>query len=431
MKALFRVLRTALPTTLLAACGGSAPLDVVMTPTPPTSATPRCAPYAGPPLSALRHYTGTLHAHSSYSDGDIHTVPADYYRQIRDAGYAFAGGSEHSDTLDPLVFLSVGDDCFSTPDGLLTCLTPTADEWVKWRRIAEQAAAASQADFLAIRGFEWTSDRFGHINVYFSRNFSNAKTDLGYLVTMETFWQWFTRAPDTPGLGGSLLAPVPFGGGNDGLGHFNHPSDKCLTDTDPGCNWNDYALVPEAVPRMFGMEVYNDSNGGDRYLADYARALDAGWRLAPVGAEDEHRVSFGADNRPKTVTLATRLDEAGFREALMARRTYALSPGERLHASLIVDHQAPMGAQLDCPVTAAPIALDVQIEEADGAPFVGQYRLYGPGGETISSAPADAEGRARFALPVVASDTRWYFVRADRDDGTSAAYLAPVWIRGQ
>ena len=92
MKALFRVLRTALPTTLLAACGGSAPLDVVMTPTPPTSATPRCAPYAGPPLSALRHYTGTLHAHSSYSDGDIHTVPADYYRQIRDAGYAFAGG---------------------------------------------------------------------------------------------------------------------------------------------------------------------------------------------------------------------------------------------------------------------------------------------------------------------------------------------------
>ena len=41
------------------------------------------------------------------------------------------------------------------------------------------------------------------INVYFSRNFTNAKTDLGYLVTMETFWQWFARDPALPGLGGS------------------------------------------------------------------------------------------------------------------------------------------------------------------------------------------------------------------------------------
>ena len=34
--------------------------------------------------------------------------------------------------------------------------------------------------FTGFRGFEWTSDRFGHINVYFSRNDTNAKIDGGY-----------------------------------------------------------------------------------------------------------------------------------------------------------------------------------------------------------------------------------------------------------
>jgi hypothetical protein len=427
MKTVFRFL---LPTGLaavLAACGSSAPLEPGA---PPSPVTARCAAVEGPSLLALKQYEGTMHAHSSYSDGDIHTVPADYYRQIREAGYAFAGGSEHSDTLDPLVFISLGNDCFTTPDGLLTCLTPTPDELVKWQRIEEQAAAASDEDFFAIRGFEWTSDRFGHINVYFSRNFSNAKTDLGYLVTMETFWQWFARDPDTPGLGGSLLAPVPLGGGADGLAHFNHPSDKCLTDSDPGCNWNDYTLIPEAVPRMFGMEVYNDRNGADRYQADYVRALDAGWRLSPIGAEDEHELEFGSEVRPKTVTLATSLDEAGFREAWMARRTYALSPGEHLRATLVVDAQAPMGAQLRCPSGSDTIPMEVRLEERDGQPFIGRYQLFGSGGDTLAAVPADSEGRARFSLPVVADETRWYFVRADRDDGTSAAYLAPVWIHG-
>lgn len=431
MKSTFPPLLPVALSTVLVACGSGAPLDTGMQPPPSQPVAPRCAPTEGPALATLKHYEGTMHAHSSYSDGDIRTVPADYYRQIREAGYTFAGGSEHSDTLDPLVFLSLGNDCFTTPDGLLTCLTPTADELVKWRRIAEQATAASDENFLAIRGYEWTSDRFGHINVYFSRNFSNAKTDLGYLVTMETFWQWFTRDPATPGLGGSLLAPVPLGGGSDGLAHFNHPSDKCLADGDPGCNWNDYALVPDAVPRMFGMELYNDGNGGDRYLSDYMRALDAGWRLAPVGAEDEHERAFGSDDRPKTVTLATSLDEAGFREAWMARRTYALSPGEHLRATVIADGQAPMGAQLTCPTASGTIPLQVALQERDGSPFRGTLQLFGHGaGEPLASMPADAAGGAGFALPVVADETRWYFVRADRLDGTSAAYLAPVWIHG-
>ena len=42
-----------------------------------------------------------------------------------------------------------------------------------------------------------------------------------------------------------------------------------------------------AAERMFGMELYNDSNRDDQYHPFYVRALDAGWKLSPIGSEDE------------------------------------------------------------------------------------------------------------------------------------------------
>ncbi len=415
-----------LAATALSACGGSSGSDDAEQ---PVSIVQKCDAYTGPDSASLKHYTGAMHEHSSYSDGDIHSVPADYYRAIRESGYDYAAGSEHSDTLDALVFISLGDDCFTTPDGLLTCLTPTSDELLKWRNIAAQAGRESGEDFFAIRGFEWTSDRFGHINVYFSRNFSNAKTDLGYLVTMETFWQWFAREPNAIGLGGSALAPLPFGGGADGLAHFNHPSDKCLFDGDPGCNWNDFKLIPSAVERMFGMELYNGGrSGSERYMADFVRALDKGWRLSPVGGEDEHGTDFGSDESPKTVTIAQSLDEAGFREAWLARRTYALAPGRLLHADVVVDEQAPMGARLNCNAAQGSVSMRVRVTERDGSAFAGDYRLFSSGGIELATASGD---EVRFELSVEAGEERWFFVRADDPEGGSAAYLAPVWIRGK
>lgn len=392
-------------------------------PSSPT-AVAHCEAYTGPALAGLHHYEGAMHEHSAYSDGDIRHIPRDYMRVIREAGYDFVGSSEHSDTLDTGVFISLGADCFTTPDGLLTCLTPTADELVKWRSTATQAQdASSGGDFLAIRGFEWTSDRFGHISVYFSKNFSNAKTDLGYLVTMETFWSWFGRDPDTIGLGGSITAPVPFGGGGDGLAHFNHPGDKCLSDADPGCNWNDFALVPSAVERMFGIELFNGGGRRGRYESDWIRALDKGWRLSPIGSEDEHEDKYGSEERAKTVTIASALTAEAFREAWLARRTYALVSGRHLRAELDAGGH-PMGATLDCD-TGGSVPLNVRIRERDGGRFDGELVLIGSGGVEIARSRGD---RLQVELPVAESE-RWYFVRVDDAAGESVAYLAPVWVR--
>ena len=191
-----------------------------------------------------QEYVGAMHEHSAYSDGYPGSRPADYYESGESYGLDFMGGSEHSDNLGvPLVF---NEECL-TP-GITACAVAdddsTSDSFRKWDATAEQAAASSTEDYSAFRGFEWSSDRFGHINVYFSENYVSDKTDGGAAATLETFLRWFLRTPAREG-------------GADGIATFNHPDGKKLSDTDPARNWNDFAYVPSADYRFVGIETFN------------------------------------------------------------------------------------------------------------------------------------------------------------------------------
>lgn len=386
-----------------------------------------CSAYIGPAPAQLQAYEGMMHQHSSYSDGDIHSTPADYYAAGRQHGYSYVAGSEHSDTDDIGVYVDTGADCTTSVAGAVTCDTPTSDRLQKWQSTAVQAAQATTDRFLAVRGLEWTSDRFGHINVYFSRNFANAKTDGGYAVTMTTFYDWFSRAPGMPGDGGGLTSPVPMGGGADGLATFNHPGDKCNLAQygDSGCDWNGFAYVAAAADRMFGIEAYNSVQGNDRYQPYIAAALDQGWHLSMVGAEDDHKATFGQDIRPKTVTLATAPTADAFKAAWLARRTYALAPGQHLRAQLEVEGH-PMGSTLQCDAHST-VRMNVSVLQKNGSPFHGSLRLYTDGGKELARS---GSAQAGFDIPVI-SGTHWYFVRVHGADGRSVAYLAPVWIEGR
>src|SRR5690606_3901714 len=81
--------------------------------------------------------------------------------------------------------------------------------------------------------------------------------------------------------------------------------------------------------QMIGMELFNgNSDYGDpdkRHPAgSYGRALDRGWHIGAVGAEDSHDTSWGRPHKPKTVILADELTRASLRQALEARRFYAI-----------------------------------------------------------------------------------------------------------
>ena len=288
-------------------------------------------PATGAGAATVQPYVGSLHEHSGYSDGWPGSRPQTYYESGRNFGLDFMGSSEHSDNADvPIVASEYCIDALVAPTCLLADPVNPLDSFRKWDATLEQAHAATTPTFTAFRGFEWTSDRFGHINVYFSKADANAKVDGGY-ATMDTFYSWLTRA-------------ASLGGGSDGLATFNHPGAKSLDDSDPGFNWNDFAYVPAADNHMVGIEVFNDRKD---YGSFYARALDKGWHLGAIGAEDlghHYTDDWGGPSWAKTVILAENRSEPALKAAMLARRFYAIRrPGISL---TFTANDRPMGSRI-------------------------------------------------------------------------------------
>jgi hypothetical protein len=351
-----------------------------------------------------RALVGPLHEHSDYSDGYPGATPATAFASAKSLGNDFMGISDHSDTLAvPLVASNecLGAGVVNGPGG---DAERPANVLRKWDATQEYANEATAPEFTALRGFEWTSDRYGHINVFFSQNYANAKGDGGY-ASMQAFYQWFQRPP--------ALA-----GGSDGLATFNHPGDKKLQvvgGSDPGVNWDDFAYEPSADDRMVGIELYNTRAEYGRY---YSHALDKGWHVGAVGAEDlghNRGDDWGGPSWAKTVVLAPRNDAASIRDAMFARRFYAIArPGIAL--DFTVD-RALMGSRLTRRA-GAPMWAHV-VTNQPGA----KVELVTSGGAVVASGTGRLD-----ALVRAATSQRWYFVRAVDATGRPIAYSSPIWV---
>jgi len=410
---------------------------------------------------------GAVHEHSSYSDGDPQLIPRDYFAAGRDGhNTADEGGdqgirldfmlsSEHSDNEKLPVTTSAACIPLTTdleptglsPDALARLLACAhagdLDHYFKWQATLQQALAGSSAEFTAMRGFEWTNDYYNHMNVYFSTNVVNAKVDGSY-TGMNFMWRW-------------LQTPVEEGGGADALVAFNHPGgNPALTPFDGGqphndllarlggANWNDIAYVPEVDARVVAIEV----NGGDD-LSWYVKALQRGWHLGPVGAEDEHQREWSTRSKPKTVMLVRGRSPQDYYHALQHRRTIALrpalvggAPGEKAGFPQLrywadgssLQDGAPLGSILR---DGATHTLHVDIE---GLPPATQVALYG--GNAAAAAPiplgaAGSDGRYQgsHAVETPATGEHWYFVvlcpAHEAACGSSEDYLgvtAPIWV---
>ncbi|NKI18310.1 PKD domain-containing protein [Spongiibacter sp. KMU-166] len=375
---------------------------------------------------SFEHYIGALHEHTGYSDGVPLTRPADAYREIAAKGYDFAASSDHSDTLQ--IPLSVGlgrAEC--PPEQFLYCVflvddARPQDALVKWAATLDQSVAASSASFTAIRGFEWTSDRFGHINVYFSRNFINAKTGPGYAVSMANFWQWFSY-------------PAAFGGGSDGLLSFNHPGREDAVEGvlenlggDPAYTFNDFRFVPAADYRTVGIEVFGkgseyDSDGPGGSWLSYA--LDKGWHLAPISSEDHHGLAWGDPDLPKTVLISRSRSLDDLREAMLARRAYAVAQNYVDVRGVFNVGGMPMGSRLRAPVgSVVPVSMEVT---RDGRPMHSALiQLVGPGNTVV----AEFSGGWAQTEMIVPNDKTYLFLRVldTAANRRPVMFSAPVWL---
>jgi hypothetical protein len=261
----------------------------------------------GPPLVAgMRVLAGSLHDHSTDSDGDTTSaaIAAWELKHHFELGLDFGILSDHSDAYP----VALGASTSGNPADAAVAASGTP-----WARQGALTVADSKDGFSLLRGFEVTNDQENHLNVIGSQNWV-ARTQAGEgALTMLPFYRWISTAP-VPDPGGNGLGY----GGADGSGQFNHPSSK------GALNWDDYSYNAAAAPFMDTIEIFGDQNPASPGHSDagwYWFALSKGWTVGPVMDWDYHH--WTSDG---IVTAATPGSECAGRAHLPCARSLVVAP---------------------------------------------------------------------------------------------------------
>jgi hypothetical protein len=370
-----------------------------------------------------------LHNHTRLSDGA--GDPERAFECLRRAGLDVAAITDHSRWAS--AFLGVVD----------------APGWIgiderAWRRTAALADAANaDGEFVAMRGFEWSDARYGHMNVWFSRRFTDP---LRTFATIGRFWRWL----DTHG--------------SDGLIGFNHPGTGRL-------RFDGFGYVPGMAARLVSVEIFNKF---DDYLlhgthrgeqSPLNQCLNAGWRPGILGVTDEHGADWGApEGKGRAGLYVDELTRRGVAEALSARRFFASRiKGLRVDAALTsLASPAVAGAvagaterargRMGTAVAHAKGPVRVEIDLDRGEEWYGRHlnvQVLRPGRAVPEVAaavdvrlPTPDEPVTAFDLDLDAADGDWAVLRvsdpaspsdtgttgAFSDLGRSIAYTSPFWL---
>lgn len=323
----------------------------------------------GEAVDGLGVFFGDLHAHTSYSDGEL--TPKDAYGYARLVGKLdFLGLSDHAYRLN------------ERPEHL-------AD-------LFEQARRATRPGvFVALPGGEWTHPSQGHVNVFAWE----ALPDRNRIPEYPDLYAWLSEHP-------VLFA------------QFNHPG------LDIQQNWDLFRYDPRADPFLALLEVGSGPFPGNlRYEASYGMALDRGWHVGAAANSDVHRARWGTATPSRTAVWAAALDEESLVQAIRARRTYATEdPDARL---VFRAGTAWMGARLPAP---AVVRFDVELWDPDPQDRFDELELVGPRGEVVQRVELRGALRPRVELNVsVPWGRAYYYVRARQTDGDRLV-SSPIWL---
>lgn len=369
-----------------------------------------------------------LHNHSLIS-GDAFGDPETAYAQMRDRGIDVACVTEHAIS---------GKD-----HGELTCpgheqggchMVEGINE-TDWEYMAELADAAyDPGEFVSFRGFEWSTPTVGHLNVWFSEQFTDALHEFAFftptavaeadqllpvpsnivdlfaklpeLATMKFFYKWLASSPSR-----TLL-----GGGNDGIACFNHPNEYG--------SFEHFAYHAGAAPHIVSIEALNGPRDFFWFGLDqdppkpnpFNACLNAGWRVGFTGVSDEHSTEYGRDGMARGGLWMTEMTRAGVRAALEARRSFAtFEPGLRLDATA---NGAPMGAEVAHGAGVVEVRLDFDAgPDWVGRPITIEVIRPGTGTPTLAlvlenvAVPDPSQLPITFDVDVDAADGDWMFLR--------------------
>lgn len=313
--------------------------------------------------------------------------PSEHYRRAKAAGYDFYAATDHSQE---------------------SAFQPVGASNETWLGAKQQAAAATDASFVALPGFEYSENDgpggVGHINVINSAGMLNA---LAPGVDLKQFYRW--------------LATAQSNGGGPVVASFNHPGPK---------QYGDWADRDDRVTDIITMlEVINSNN--KIHYDGFVAALDHGWKVSPVCGNDNHGLGGITKQTSRTFVLATDRTKAAILDAMKNRRTYASLDGN-LQARYSVNG-AIMGSTLK---PAQSYRFDISIGDPDAGDRITRIDIVKDGGAVVQEHTPTAGQPVRWTPSVQDPSAKYFFVRVwtarggdapGADPAKPVAWLAPVW----
>ena len=310
-------------------------------------------------------YFGTLHGHSSLSEGTLD--PESCYTAAADMD--FFALTDHSDSFDQPANLSDGGNSLA------------------WTTGKAAAAAATTSDFVGLFGFEMSWDNgLGHISTFCTPGFVSWRQEdfFAFRNGLQNFY--------------AALSGIP-----DAIGQFNHPSKQ-------QGDFRDFDFwTPEADRVMALLEV--GSPDRPSAYSFYDQALAKGWHVAPVNNDPSGR----------TAIFAQSLTEEGLYDAIRSRRVYAT---EDVDLSI---HYSMDGHQMGSRVKAWQLgeAADILVTLSDPTDAIGTVEVIGEQGASLAKQNCDGQwATVEFSLP---TNQAYYYIKVYQPDG-DIAVTSPVWV---
>ncbi|MFC5997757.1 CehA/McbA family metallohydrolase [Quadrisphaera sp. GCM10027208] len=382
--------------------------------------------------TALFH--ADLHNHTLLSDGD--GAPEDAFASMRDAGLDVAALTDHATLSDHLL----GDALTAVlPPGYSALGGLTRQGWARTGALAD--AHDVPGEFTALRGFEWSAPVLGHVNVWFTDEY----TDVLDIGRMRPLYEWLQRTPGRFGL---------VDGGAGGIAGFNHPG------REPG-RFEEFRFEESVRDQMVSLEMFNRRDDylfegwADGKPSPLVACLNNGWRTGLTGVTDEHGTDWGfPEGKGRTGLWLTEHTRSGVLEAMRARRFFATNvSGLRLDGVAGLEGvpgaaagTTRMGGTVALPGGRAEVTLRLDVDRGtawEGKPLLAQ--VLRPGDQVprvVDVVPFTCPDVVRLRVPVDLAEGDWLVVRISDPAGVNAtpgpaghpcndlgvAYTSPWWF---
>lgn len=309
--------------------------------------------------SAYNLYFANLHSHTSYSDGV--RFPRDAYRYARDTA--------HIDVL------AVTDHDF-----LL--------DFAEFRATLAQADSATEPGrFVALRGFEWSSQSDGHMNIFETDTFVSREDVPG----MSQFFPWLYTQPNA-------------------IGQFNHPGSG---------DFDNFHRTARADTEMTlcEMKTVNQS-------ARFSMALDSGWHVGASAGQDNHLADWGAE-RNLTGIWADSLTRGSILAAIRGMRTYAT-----MNRNTELEFTAN-GAWMGSVISNGSLHFHIRASDPDPADLIQRVELVTNSGLVTQHLDVGNSNSADWSpnLSTGSGQHRYFFARIVFND-TTWTVSSPIWTTG-